>query len=47
LISVPKSKYDDVVSFYLESLAPLGYVEIKRLETVIGIGADGVPDFWI
>ncbi|KAH0537073.1 hypothetical protein FGG08_006114 [Glutinoglossum americanum] len=46
-ISVPKSKHDEVVSFYLKSLAPLRYVEIMRFEGMVGLGADGVPDFWI
>jgi len=46
-IRVPPAKYDETVSFYTKSLAPLGYAEIMRFEGVVGLGADGIPDFWV
>jgi hypothetical protein len=46
-IRVPPAKFDETVSFYLKALAPLDYAEIMRFEGVVGIGAGGIPDFWI
>ena len=46
-IRVPPAKYEETISFYLKALAPLDYVEIKRFEGVVGLGAGGKPDFWI
>ncbi|KAH0565154.1 hypothetical protein GP486_001447 [Trichoglossum hirsutum] len=46
-ISVPGSKLDEVVAFYVKALEPLRYVEMMRFPGVVGLGADGVPDFWI
>jgi hypothetical protein len=46
-VSVPASKYDEMAAFYLQALAPLRYVEMMRFPGVVGLGADGVPDFWI
>ncbi|KAI9782503.1 MAG: hypothetical protein M1839_004989 [Geoglossum umbratile] len=46
-VRVPPAKYDETVSFYLKALAPLDYVEIMRFEGVVGLGAGGIPDFWI
>ncbi|KAI9764124.1 MAG: hypothetical protein M1840_008684 [Geoglossum simile] len=46
-IRVPLAKHEDTVSFYLKSLEPLGYVKIMSFPGVVGIGAGGIPDFWI
>ncbi|KAK2763878.1 hypothetical protein FQN54_009496 [Arachnomyces sp. PD_36] len=46
-ISVPPSKFDETLKFYLRALAPLGYKEILRpQEQVVGLGVYG-PTFWI
>jgi hypothetical protein len=46
-ISVPPSKFDDTLKFYLEALGPLGYKEIMRpKEQAVGIGVTA-PIFWI
>lgn len=44
---VPQSKLDQVVSFYVSALAPLGYKELIRpVPHVVGLGVQ-YPDFWI
>lgn len=46
-ISVPPSKFDETLKFYLAALAPLGYNEIMRpVEQVVGLGVY-YPIFWI
>lgn len=46
-ISVPPSKFDETLRFYLGALAPLGYREISRpVEQVVGLGVHH-PTFWI
>jgi catechol 2,3-dioxygenase-like lactoylglutathione lyase family enzyme len=34
-------------AFYTAALAPLGYAALMDYGTVVGLGADGKPDFWI
>lgn len=47
-ITAPESKFDDTIRFYLTALGPLGYAEIMRpVESVVGMGPNGVPEFWI
>lgn len=44
---VPQRKFDETVSFYLTTLAPLGYKEMMRpVENAVGLGIY-YPDFWI
>ncbi|PGH15503.1 hypothetical protein AJ80_05520 [Polytolypa hystricis UAMH7299] len=46
-ISVPASKFDETVAFYLATLAPLGYKEhVRPAPHVVGLGIY-YPDFWI
>lgn len=46
-LSVPRSKFEQTVSFYLSALAPLGYKEHARpVPHVVGLGVM-YPDFWI
>lgn len=46
-IPVPRSKFEETVSFYLSALAPLGYKEHARpVPHVVGLGVS-YPDFWI
>lgn len=46
-ISVPPSKLDETLKFYLGALAPLGYKEIMRpVEQAVGLGVSK-PMFWI
>jgi len=46
-LGAPRDKFDDVVAWYIKALAPLKYDEVKRFPGVVGLGADGIPDFWI
>jgi hypothetical protein len=46
-LGAPRDKFDDVVAWYTKVLAPLKYDEVKRFPGVVGLGADGIPDFWI
>lgn len=52
-IGFPVSDYDRAKAFYLQALAPLGYVLIMEVQQneadapAAGFGADGKPDFWI
>ncbi|WP_315836643.1 VOC family protein [Bradyrhizobium prioriisuperbiae] len=52
-IGFPVSDYDRAKAFYVQALAPLGYVlmmEVRQNEAdapAAGFGADGKPDFWI
>jgi len=34
-------------AFYHHALAPLGYEVVMEFEGVVGLGADGKPDFWL
>ncbi|KAN0087061.1 Glyoxalase/Bleomycin resistance protein/Dihydroxybiphenyl dioxygenase [Elaphomyces granulatus] len=43
----PRDKFDEVVAWYKKVLAPLKYDELRRYPGVVGLGADGIPDFWI
>ncbi|KAL1955015.1 hypothetical protein VTO42DRAFT_368 [Malbranchea cinnamomea] len=44
---VPRSKFEQTVSFYLSALEPLGYKEHARpVPHVVGLGVM-YPDFWI
>lgn len=46
-LPVPRSKFDETVSFYLSALAPLGYKEHARpAPHVVGLGVT-YPDLWI
>ncbi|KAK2735713.1 hypothetical protein FQN57_001162 [Myotisia sp. PD_48] len=46
-ICVPQEKFDETVSFYLATLAPLGFKEHMRpLPNTVGLGV-WYPDFWI
>lgn len=52
-IGFPVSEYDRAKAFYVQALAPLGYVlmmEVRQNEAdapAAGFGVDGKPDFWI
>jgi hypothetical protein len=49
-IPVPPSEQKKIVSFYLTALKPLGYTTIISYgpnDGVVGIGANGKPDYWI
>lgn len=45
-ISVPKTKQDEIVAFYLKALEPLGYKKVAEFPGVVGLGCPA-PDFWI
>jgi len=44
-----KSDLDAVRDFYVAALKPLGYEKLVEINdgTVIGMGANGKPDWWI
>ena len=47
-INTTRASFQGTLDFYLVALAPLGYQELMRpVPDVVGLGADGVPDFWI
>ena len=52
-IGFPVSDYQRSKAFYLQALAPLGYVLVMEVQQdnndagAAGFGADGKPDFWI
>ncbi|KAI9799086.1 MAG: hypothetical protein M1833_004280 [Piccolia ochrophora] len=48
-LTVPPSKFEEALSFYLKALAPLGYAErVRPVEGVVGLGVENsAPDFWI
>src|SRR5580765_4894170 len=52
-IGFPVSDYQRSKAFYLQALAPLGYVLVMEVQqdnndaAAAGFGADGKPDFWI
>jgi hypothetical protein len=47
-ITVPVSKFDDMVSFFLTSFADLGFKELMRpIPTAVGFGEESKPYFWI
>ncbi len=35
-----------IENFYLAALGPLGYKDIHTSDSFVGLGADGVVDFW-
>jgi len=42
------SSLSEAKKFYLAALTPLGYKEIYTIEGVVaGLGANGIPDFWL
>jgi hypothetical protein len=48
-IYVPKSRFREVVAWYLAALAPLGYTKLKEIDDIaVGLGPEkySVP-FWI
>ena len=45
--SVPKSKFDGVVSWYLAACAPLKWEKLMDFGDVVGLGPKGKPQFWI
>ncbi len=45
-ILLPVSSVSESKKLYLAALGPLGYKEIYTTDSVVGLGADGVADFW-
>ncbi|KAL9098054.1 MAG: hypothetical protein Q9163_006209 [Psora crenata] len=47
-IITTQASFQTMLDFYLAALGPLGYKEIIRpIPGVVGLGADGIPDFWL
>ena len=46
-IGVRVSSLESAKEFYLAALAPLGYEVVMSFPGVYGLGAKGIPDFWI
>lgn len=44
---VRPAKWGEVVAFYSKALAPLGYVEVMRIELGIMLGVKGAYELWI
>jgi hypothetical protein len=46
-IRVPSAQYDQIVSFYLAALAPIGYSKMHDFGVACGLGNGKEADFWI
>lgn len=46
-ITVPPSEHAKVVDFYLAALKPLGYTKMFTYGEAVGLGVDGMADYWI
>jgi hypothetical protein len=47
-INCAPSEFDEVLSFYLAALKPIGYKEKMRpVKNVAGLANGSAPDFWI
>jgi hypothetical protein len=46
-ITVPADRFEEIVEWYKKSLTPIKYTEQARYPGAVGLGADGVPDFWL
>jgi catechol 2,3-dioxygenase-like lactoylglutathione lyase family enzyme len=46
-VAISVTSLSEAKAFYTAALAPLGYKVIMEFETAVGLGAGGVPDFWL
>jgi catechol 2,3-dioxygenase-like lactoylglutathione lyase family enzyme len=46
-IGLVVSNLEEAQALYLAALAPLGYETLMTFPSVVGLGAGGVPDFWL
>jgi catechol 2,3-dioxygenase-like lactoylglutathione lyase family enzyme len=46
-IGITVSNLEQAKALYLAALKPLGYQVVLEFPGVVGLGADGIPDFWL
>lgn len=46
-LTFPADRFEEIVEWYKKALIPLEYTELMRFPGVVGLGAKGVPDFWL